>query len=162
MTDQQAGSKTIVTARGDREIVSERVIDAPRERVFAAFTDPELVPHWYGPGNVTVRVEEMDVRVGGDYRFVCVNEDGSEDVFRGTIRELVPPERLVQTFEWLGMPGHIVVDSIVFEDLGGKTKVTNVSLFHTTEERDGMLASGMEDGMNQAYEQLEELLAREG
>jgi uncharacterized protein YndB with AHSA1/START domain len=162
MTEQQAGSKTNVTPRGDREIVSERVVDAPRERVFAAFTDPELIPHWWGPRNVTTRVEQMDVRAGGDYRFVCVNEDGSEDVFRGTIRELVPPERLVQTFEWLGMPGHVVVDEIVFEDLGGQTKVTDVSLFHTNEERDGMLASGMEGGLTESYERLDELLAAEG
>jgi uncharacterized protein YndB with AHSA1/START domain len=89
-----------------------------------------------------------------------VNEDGSETGFRGTYREVEPPERIVYTFEWEGMPGHVVVDSVVFEDLGDRTKVTNTSLFHTTEERDGMLESGMERGLNESYGQLDELLAK--
>ena len=86
--------------------------------------------------------------------------DGSETAFRGTYREVVPPERVVQTFEWEGMPGHVAVETAMFEDLGERTKVTTVTLFHTTEERDGMLASGMERGMNETHARLDELLAR--
>jgi uncharacterized protein YndB with AHSA1/START domain len=159
MTDETQ-SKTTVGTRGDREIVAERVFDAPRERVFQAYIDPELVPHWWGPRGVTTVVEQMDVRDGGDWRIVCRNDDGSEDAFRGTYREVKPPERIVWTFEWMGMPGYVCVETTEFEDLGGQTKVTSVTIFHTPEERDGMLASGMEDGMSDAHDQLEELLAK--
>jgi uncharacterized protein YndB with AHSA1/START domain len=92
---------------------------------------------------------------------VVRNSDGTETAFRGTIREIVPPERIVQTFEWEGMPGHVSVDTAVFEDLGdGRTKLISTSIFHTTEERDGMVKSGMEGGMAETLDRLEELLAR--
>ena len=150
-----------VTTPTDREIHVERVFDAPRERVFAVYTDPELVPEWYGPHGTTAVVDEMDVRAGGRWRFVFREEDGSETGFRGTYREITPPERIVQTFEWEGMPGHVSVETAEFEDLGdGRTKVTTTSIFHTTEERDGMLGSGMEGGMNETYERLDALLAK--
>ena len=158
MTDQQPGTTTVTTP-SDREIVSERVFDAPRDRVFAAFTDPELVPQWWGPRSTTTTVDVMDVRPGGAWRFVVAGDAG-EDGFRGTYREVTPPERIVQTFEWEGMPGHVIVETVTLEDLGGRTKMTNVSLFHTTEERDGMLASGMEEGQAQTHDRLDELLAR--
>jgi len=156
-----AGGATSVTTPSDREIVTERVFDAPRERVYAAFTDPELIPEWWGPRKTTTTVDVMDVRPGGAWRFVCANPDGSEDGFRGTYREVSAPERVVQTFEWEGMPGHVIVETATFEDLGGQTKVTTNSLFHTTEERDGMLASGMEGGLVESHERLDELLARQ-
>ncbi len=162
--DQQATASgaTEVTTPSDREIVSERVFDSPRDRVFAAFTDPELIPEWWGPHNVITIVDQMDVRPGGAWRFVCRDSNGDEDGFRGTYREVTPPERIVQTFEWEGMPGHVCIETVVLEDLGGRTKVTNTSLFHTPEERDGMLASGMEGGLNESYERLDELLAKLG
>ena len=161
MSEQQQQPRTTVTARGDREIVTERIFDAPRERVFAAFVDPELIPRWWGPRSHPTTVDKMDPRPGGDWRFVSRDADGAEHAFRGTFREVEAPERIVQTFEWEGMPGHVAVDSATFEDLGdGRTKVTGVSLFHTAEERDGMLASGMETGLSESYEQLDELLAQ--
>jgi len=101
----------------------------------------------------------MDVRTGGDWRFLTRDADGNESAFRGTFREIVDNERIVQTFEWEGMPGHVSVETATFEDLGDRTKVTTTSLFHTTEERDGMLASGMEGGLNETYARLDELLA---
>jgi uncharacterized protein YndB with AHSA1/START domain len=159
-TDQQARQAAIVTKPAEREIGSERVFDAPRERVFAAFTDPQLIPQWWGPHGVTTIVDRMDVRAGGDWRFVCRNSDGSEQAFRGTYREITPPERIVNTFEWEGMPGHVCVETTTFEDLGGRTKLTTNTLFHTVEERDGMLEAGMETGLNESYERLDELLAR--
>ena len=161
MTDQQQTQVTTVAAQSDREIVTERVFDAPREKVFQAFIDPELIPHWWGPRGITTTVDKMDVREGGDWRFTCDGPDGAT-AFRGTYREISPPERLEQTFEWEGMPGHVLVESATFEDLGGRTKVTTRSLFHTTEERDGMLASGMESGLSESYERLDELLAADG
>ncbi|MGH2983284.1 MAG: SRPBCC family protein [Solirubrobacterales bacterium] len=159
--EKKAGS-TKLTTPSDREVVTERVFDAPRDRVYAAFTDPELIPQWWGLRSTTTVVDKLDVRPGGAWRFVERNSDGSENGFRGTFREVTPPESLVYTFEWEGMPGHVVVDTVTFEDLDGRTKVTNTSLFHTTEERDGMLESGMEKGLNESYEQLDGLLAKTG
>jgi uncharacterized protein YndB with AHSA1/START domain len=152
---------TTITTPTDREIHTERIFDAPRDRVFAAYTDPELIPEWYGPRGGTTIVDQMDVRAGGRWRFVMRGADGIETAFRGTYREVSAPERIVQTFEWEGMPGHVAIETAVFEDLGDRTKITTTSLFHTTEERDGMLESGMESGMNETYERLDELLARQ-
>ena len=161
MSTQQAGEKAIVTTPSDREIHVERVFDAPRDRVFAVYTDPELISEWWGPRGTTTSVDEMDVRPGGRWRFVIRNSDGSETGFRGVFREVAPPERLVQTFEWEGMPGHVSVDTATFEDLGERTKVVSDSIFHTTEERDGMIETGMEGGLNDTYDRLEEVLAKQ-
>jgi uncharacterized protein YndB with AHSA1/START domain len=164
MTADQQETKSGVTTLStpsDREIVSERVFDAPRARVFAAYTDPKLIPQWWGPRRMTTIVEEMDVRPGGTWRFVSHDCDGQEQGFRGTYREITPPERLVQTFEWEGMPGHVVVETVTFTDLGERTEVRTTSLFHTPQERDGMLASGMERGLTESHERLAELLVRE-
>jgi uncharacterized protein YndB with AHSA1/START domain len=159
-SDQQQAPTATLTTPTDREIHVERVFDAPRDQVFAAFTDPKLIPEWWGPRDTTTVVDQMDVRPGGSWRFVVRNSDGSETGFRGTFREITPPERVVQTFEWEGMPGYVSVDTATFEDLGDRTKVTTTSLFHTTEERDGMLESGMERGMNESFARLDQLLAR--
>jgi uncharacterized protein YndB with AHSA1/START domain len=153
---------TVVSTPSDREIVSERMFDSPRERVFAAYTDPELIPQWWGPQDQTTIVDQMDVRPGGAWRFVLRDLRGDESGFKGTYREVTPPERLVYTFEWEGMPGHVLVETVTFEDLGGSTKVRATSLFHTHEERDGMLASGMESGQNESHDRLAELLAKMG
>ncbi len=158
MSEQTAG-RSVLTTPGDREIHVERVFDAPRERVFAAYTDPELIPQWWGPRGTTTTVEEMDATTGGSWRFASQNPDGSKIVFRGIYREVTPPERIVQTFEWDGMPGYVSVDTATFEDLGEKTKIVSDTIFHTAEERDGMLESGMEKGMNETFDRLDELLA---
>ncbi|MDQ3778056.1 MAG: SRPBCC family protein [Actinomycetota bacterium] len=128
--------------------------------MFSVYLDPELIPEWWGPRDTTTVVDQMDVRPGGSWRFVIRDSDGSESGFRGTYREITPPERIVQTFEWEGMPGHVSVETATFEDLGDRTRVTTVALFHTSEERDGMLASGMERGLNETYARLDELLER--
>jgi uncharacterized protein YndB with AHSA1/START domain len=153
--------KTRVTTPGEREIHSEREFEAPRERVFELWTDAEKIPLWWGRLVDTTTVDEMDVRPGGRWRFVCVSPDG-EHAFRGVYREVSPPERIVGTFEWEGMPGHVSVETTTFEDLGdGRTLMRSVSVFHTTEERDGMLASGMEKGQEETFTRLEELLAQD-
>jgi uncharacterized protein YndB with AHSA1/START domain/predicted enzyme related to lactoylglutathione lyase len=148
---------TITTPR-DREIQIERIFDAPRDRVWQAMTDRELLAQWWGRGNELV-IERLEVERGGHWRFVEHAADGVHG-FEGRFREVVPPERLVQTFEWDGMPGYVVVNTMTLEELGdGRTKLVTVSLFYTTEERDGMLHSGMEQGMNQSYAALDRLLA---
>jgi len=160
MTSNQKNAPTAtVTTPTDREIRIERVFEAPRERVFAVYTDPKLIPEWWGPRGTTAVVDAMDVRTGGRWRFVMRNSDGSESAFRGAYREVTVPERIVQTFEWEPMAGHVSVETATFEDLGDRTKVVTTSIFHTTEERDGMLQSGMEGGLNETYARLDELLA---
>lgn len=150
-----------VTTPGDREVRIERIFNAPRDRVWRAFTDPTLVAQWWGRGNKLV-IERMEVERGGHWRFVEHAPDGVHG-FEGRFREVSPPERLSYTFEWDGMPGHVVVETVTLEDLGdGRTKVVTVGLFHTTEDRDGMVSSGMEGGLNQSYAALDRVLAALG
>jgi uncharacterized protein YndB with AHSA1/START domain len=157
---QTPGATTMLTTPSDREISSVRIFGASRERVFAAYTDPELIPEWWGPRRMTTTVDQMDVKPGGAWRFINREPDGEEIGFRGIYREVTSPKRLVQTFEWDGMPGHVIVETATFEDLGGRTKVSTTSLFHTAEERDGMLALGMERGLTESHDRMAELLAR--
>jgi uncharacterized protein YndB with AHSA1/START domain len=161
MSDQTTG-RAEVRKQGDREIVVERIFDAPRDLVFRAFTDPELIPQWWGPRDTETIVDRMDVRTGGDWRFIHRNADGSETAFRGTFREVTPPERVAWTFEWSGMPGYVSVDITEFDDLGDRTRVRTRSLFHLPEERDGMLEAGMESGLQESYERLDEVVERLG
>ena len=154
-------NKAKITTPSDREIRTERIFNAPRERVWKAFTNPELVAQWWGRGNKVV-LERFEPKRGGHWRFVEHGPEGPNG-FEGRFREVTPPERVVQTFEWDGMPGHVIVETMTLEDLGdGRTKLVNVSLFHTTEERDGMLHSGMEQGMNESYAALDKVLASLG
>ena len=157
---QQSTATATVTTPAEREIRIERIFDAPRERVFGVYTDPELISEWWGPRGTTTIVDEMTPATGGRWRFVCRDADGSETAFRGAYREVTPHDRVVQTFEWEGMPGHVSVETAEFEDLGERTRVVTTSIFHTAEERDGMLQSGMEGGMNETYQRLDELLAK--
>ncbi|MBJ7520127.1 MAG: SRPBCC family protein [Solirubrobacteraceae bacterium] len=156
-TDQKTAAVTTPT---DRTIRIEREFDAPRDRVFAVYTDPALIPGWWGLRDSSTVVEEMDVRVGGRWRFANTDCDGNVTGFSGAYREIVPNERISQTFEWDGMPGYVSVETATFIDLGDRTRVVTETLFFTTEERDGMLGSGMEIGLNQTYQRLDELLAR--
>jgi uncharacterized protein YndB with AHSA1/START domain len=154
-------ASSVLTKPSDREIRIERVFDASRDRVWRALTEPELVAQWWGRGNKLV-IERLEVERGGHWRFVEHSADGVHG-FEGRFREISPPDRLVWTFEWDGMPGYVAVDATELEDLGdGRTKVITTSLFHTTEERDGMLSSGMQKGLDQSYAALDRLLAKLG
>ena len=154
-TDQQQASVTVTTPSG-LEVRIERVFDAPRELVFATMTDPKLIPEWWGP---TTSVDVMDVRVGGSWRFVTASDWG-EAVFRGEYREVDPPQRLVQTFELEAMPGKVHLQTLTFEALGERTRLTTVLRFDSVEERDGLLASGAQQGMGETYARVDALLAR--
>jgi uncharacterized protein YndB with AHSA1/START domain len=148
----------MLTTPSDREIRMERIFNASRERVWRAMTDPALVAQWWGRGNKLV-IERDEVRRGGHWRYVEHTGRGTEG-FEGRYREVVPLELVVRTFEWDGMPGHVVVDTMTLEDLGdGRTRLVSTGLFHTTDERDGMLGSGMEGGANQSYDALDRVLA---
>ena len=155
---EKSSSTSALTLSSDQEIVMERVFNAPRELVFKAHTDPNLISQWWGPRRYTTVVDKMDLRVGGVWRFVQHDADGNEFAFNGVYREIVPPERLSYTFEFEGMPGHVLVETVTFEEKNGKTKVTVTGLYQSVEDRDGMLQSGMEEGANESYERLVELL----
>jgi uncharacterized protein YndB with AHSA1/START domain len=160
VSEQTDAKKAELSTPGEREIHVERTFEAPRERVFAAYTDPELVPRWWGPYGTTTVVDELDARTGGRWRFLSQTSDGEETAFRGVYREVVAPELIVWTFEWEGMPGYVSLETSRFEDLGdGRTRVIADTVFHTGAERDGMLDSGMERGMNETFARLDELLA---
>jgi uncharacterized protein YndB with AHSA1/START domain len=151
--------KITLSTPSDLEIVMTRVFNAPRRLVYEAHSKPEHIQRWWGPGASTMISCELDFRPGGRWRFVSREADGSENAFRGEFREIVEPEKIVQTFEWEGMPGHISVDTLTLVEQDGKTTLTSTTVFDSVEDRDGMLQSGMEAGANQSYDRLEELLA---
>ena len=147
-----------VTLPSDLEIKMVRVFDAPRALVFEAHAKCEHVKQWWGRGNPLDC--EMDFRPGGTYRFVEHAPDGEQYAFRGEFREIQAPERIVQTFEFEGMPGHVCVETLELTEEGGKTTVTSVTRFDTKEDRDGMVASGMEQGARESYDALATYLAK--
>lgn len=156
-------NKAKVTANpGESVIHIERMFDAPREKVFAAMTQKDKVEKWWlGPG-YKVRISEMDVREGGSWKFVQTADDGKEYAFFGTYHEVTAPQRIIQTFEFDGLPerGHVSMEKMELADAGdGKTKMTVVSTFFSVDDRDGMIQSGMEEGMHQTYAALDKLLA---
>ncbi len=144
--------------KSERELVTTHTFDAPRELVWRAWTDPKLIPRWWGPRYLTTTVETMDVRPGGRWRFVQRDAKGNEYGFHGEYREVVAPKRLVGTFEYEGMPGHVLVETAIFEEIGGKTKLTQHSLFENVEDLEAMLASGMEEGAAETMERFTELV----
>ena len=154
---------TIIAEPGKQEIVITREFDAPRELVFRAFTDPELYSQWIGPRGLTTRIEKFESRNGGSWRFIQKDPDGNESAFHGVNHEVVIPERIIGTFEYEGLPekGHVILQTTRFEALpGNRTKMTSQSVFQSVQDRDGMLMSGMEEGTNDSYDRLDELLER--
>jgi len=152
-------SKLKVTTPSDLEIRMVREFGAPREMVFNAFIDGELIPKWWGPRNTTTVVDELDARPGGKWRFINTGADGVEHGFRGEFRGITPHTRLVQTFEYEPWAGHVSLESASFTEKVGKTTVDSISVYDSAEDRDGMLNSGMETGAAETYDRLEELLA---
>ena len=158
---KQAPNRATVTTPKEREIHVERIFDAPRDRVWKAMTEPALLAQWWGRGN-PLTIERYEFVKGGHWRFVEHSDHGDHG-FEGRFREIAPPTRLVMTFEWDGMPGYVIINSMSLEELAGnRTRLASVSLFHTSEERDGFLQSGMEGGMNASYAALEDVLAKLG
>ena len=137
-----------------------REFDAPASKVFRAHTDPELVVRWMGPRGLEMSIDHYDCRTGGSYRYVH-RQDGEEYGFHGCFHEVRPDELIVQTFTFEGMPDGVALEKVVLEDLGdGRTRLTSTSLCDSFADRDAMLASGMEVGVREGYERLDEVLAR--
>ena len=153
---------TIIAEPGKQELFIIREFDAPRELVFRAFVEPKLLAKWLGPKNMTMKIEKMDTKSGGSYRYSHSNSKDNIHWFRGVIHEISPPERVIQTFEYEGLPekGHVTLDTARFEALpGNRTRVTGQSVFQSVADRDGMIRSGMERGVLDSHERLDALLA---
>jgi uncharacterized protein YndB with AHSA1/START domain len=137
-----------------------REFDASPEKLFRAHTDPDLVAQWLGPRRLTMRIDHHDARTGGSYRYVHTDEDGNEYGFYGSFHEVRPSEVIVQTFTFEGVPDSVALERLVIENLGnGRSRLTATSLVDSFEARDAFLASGMEGGVREGYERLDELLA---
>ena len=143
---------------GKQEIVITRVFDAPRELVFKAYTDPKLLPQWFGPRDYTTIVDKMEARPGGLWRFVQRNQDGEEFAFHGVHHDIVAPERIVATFEYEGVPGHVLLQTLTLEPQGQKTRLVEQLLFQSVADRDGMVASGMQRGSDDSMDRMAEIL----
>ncbi len=157
-------NKTRITAEpGKQELFITREFDAPRELVFRAFTDPKLYTQWLGPRRFNMTLEKFEPRNGGMWRYVSKDKDGNEYGFHGVNHEVLTPERLIDTFEFEGHPlgkGHVSLETARFEELPwGRTELTIQAVFRSVADRDGMLQSGMEEGVNESHERLDELLS---
>lgn len=155
-----ANGTRIIAERGKQEVIITRVFDVPRNLVFRANTDRDLIPQWWGPKRFTTTIDKMDVKPGGQWRFVQRDAAGNEYAFHGVYHEVRSPERIVDTFEFEGMPGHVSLETCTLEEIGGKTKMTGRSVYQTVEDRDGMLKSGMEEGVFETMDRLAELLTK--
>lgn len=155
-------NKTEIKAEpGKQEIFITREFDAPRELVFKAYTDSEIIVKWLGPRDLTMTVERFDSVNGGSYRYFH-ERGGHKYAFRGVNHEVTSPERIIGTFEFEGLPerGHVALQTARFEELpGGRSRVVSQSVFQSVEDRDGMIASGMERGVVEGFERLDEVLS---
>ena len=143
---------------GTQQLTSTTVIDAPRELVFKAYTDPKLFAQWWGPRGYENKILKFDCRPGGEWHVVQRTPDGAEYGFRGVTHDVVAPERICQTFEFLGVPGHVALQTATFEAVGNKTRIEAQIVFQSVMDRDGMVASGMQRGADESMERLAELL----
>ena len=152
--------ETSIVADADVPLVRiVREFDAPVEKVFRAHTDPELIVQWLGPRDLTMTIDHYDCRTGGSYRYLHTRGDDAFG-FHGSFHEVRPNELIVQTFCFEGYPDQVALERLVLEDLGnGRTRLTATSLVDSFESRDAFVASGMETGVVEGYERLDEVLA---
>lgn len=156
---------TIIAEPGQQDVIIQREFDAPRELVFRAFTDPEILVKWLGPRFLTMHIDKYDARSGGTRRYVHTDPNGTAYGFHGCFHEVLAPERIIQTFEFEGLPepGHVALETARFVSLpGNRTRVEAQSLFQSVSDRDGMVASGMEMGVTESHERLDEWLKSAG
>jgi uncharacterized protein YndB with AHSA1/START domain len=136
-----------------------REFDAPPAKVFRAHTDPDLIARWLGPRDLEMRIDHYDCRTGGSYRYVH-SRGGEEYGFHGSFHEVRPDELIVQTFTFEGFPDGVSLETMTFTDLGdGRTRIDGLSFYDSVETRDLVLSSGMDHGVREGYERLDELLA---
>jgi uncharacterized protein YndB with AHSA1/START domain len=143
---------------GSLEVVITHKFDAPRDLVYKIYVDPGLIPEWWGPKNLTTVVDQMEVIPGGIWRYIQTDPQRNVFAFHGVYHSLEPYQRIVSTFEWEGMPGHVCFVTTSFEERDGKTIVTQQNIFQSVQDRDGMIQQGMEQGMVEGDERFNELL----
>ena len=154
-------TETEITAEpGVPQILITREFDAPRELVFRAFTEPDLLLQWLGPRKYTMTIDRYEVRDGGTWRYVHTDDGGNTFGFHGVFHGTPSPESMVQTFEFEGAPGNVSMDTATLEEQDGKTVMRVNSVFQSVEARDAMYESGMADGMNDSFDRLDDLLAK--
>lgn len=161
MTTKTKNKSQLTVEPGKQEIIVVREFDAPRDMVFKAFTDQKLITKWLAPKNMTMTIDKFEPKAGGSYRYIHSDSNGNQFAFRGVTHELIAPELVIQTFEFEGLPekGHVALETSRFEALpNNRTRLVNQILFQSVTDRDGMVASGMEGGMNESYDKLDELL----
>ncbi len=139
-----------------------REFEAPRDLVFRAYTDPELLIQWLGPRRYTMTIDKYEPRDGGQWRYIHSDDAGNSFAFHGVFHGDQTPDGMLQTFEFEGAPGHVSLESLSLEERGGKTVVRNHAVYQSVEARDAMVESGMEEGMNDGFARLDELLMRLG
>jgi uncharacterized protein YndB with AHSA1/START domain len=148
---------------GSPLVIMEREVAAPRDLVYRCYTEPSLLAQWLGPRRLGLRVEQFDLRHGGSWRYVNTEPDGSAEYgFRGVFHGEPSPDQLIQTFEFDGAPGHVSLDTLNLVERDGRTLIRTTSAFQSVEDRDAMIAAGMEGGVREGYERLDELVARIG
>lgn len=155
-----APDTTLTAEPGRHDVTTTAVIDAPAEAVHRAYVDPDLFLRWWGPADLQSKVDRWQPSPGGSWRVLQIDGEGNEYAFRGVYHEVVPAERLVFTFEFEGMPGHVCLETHTFEPVDGGTRVTQHAVFQSVADRDGMLQSGMEQHAPVAMAQLQDV-ARE-
>ncbi|WXG42066.1 MAG: SRPBCC family protein [Candidatus Freyarchaeum deiterrae] len=164
MESMTKSSKTRFTAEpGKLDVVITRDFDAPRELVFKAFKDPKLYVQWLGPRRFKMILEKFEPRNGGSYRYIHKDKDGNEYAFHGVYHEVLEPSLMIDTWEFEGLPekGHVSLQTAGFEEIpGGKTKLTIQAVFLSVADRDGNVQSGMEEGINEGFDRLDELLEK--
>ncbi|RPD43305.1 SRPBCC family protein [Chitinophaga barathri] len=157
-------NQTKVTAEpGKQELFVIREFEAPRELVFKAFTDPAIVSQFLGPHNLEMKIDHYNMKTGGSYRYIHADGSGNEYAFNGAVHEVTFPERMIQTFEFEGLPekGHVSLDTSIFEALpGNRTKLIIQSVFRSVADRDGMVQAGMEQGLSEGFERLDDYLEK--
>jgi len=146
---------------GTQEVLLTWTFQARRHLVFTAYTDPQMVVNWWGPRELTTTVEQLDARSGGGWRFIQRDPDGNMYAFHGVFHEVSPPQRLVRTFEYEGAPGRVILETVMFEEVDGRTKITTHSLFQSVADRDQMVGDGMERGVLDSMERLAQLVERD-
>jgi len=140
-----------------QEIRIDCLLNAPLPKVYAAFVDAKSIPLWWGPSNLTTQIELQELTVGGRWRFVQHDSEGNEFAFHGVYHEVVPEQRIVQTFEWESMPGHVLFEIITFTTENGQTHLSEHPIYQSVEDRDGMVQAGMEAGLADGIQRLEAL-----
>lgn len=154
------GKLKIIAEAGKQELRYTRTFDAPRSLVFRIYTDPSLIPQWWGPRYLTTVVDKMEVRSGGLWRYVQHDPQGNEYGFHGVYHSVNSPEEIVSTFEFEGTPGHVTLETVKFVEEDGKTTLIGQSIFQSVEDLEEMYQAGAESGFEEMMDRLEELLER--